>query len=278
MCPKGCGQVPRYRRTCDSCEAFVGFPNVRYALREDEDLEKRYQYAFALAKVQKTESQLKSFDKALTTSNAVMVRKASDVIHTLSSGPGLWSTFGKQLRADMRVAEDNIWDENRGAVEAIIHPQFHEEIRYAGLSLDDLGVTDPAYGECHMLLRPKSIEDRASVFEENTFVFMDRHKVVAGQNMPKGYRAAWINRHKLGVSKLSTRITQSAQSTEFSSILRSGIDKSADFIEVHIYGSISSKTIEKITVIETAISDYEKTMLIAHAKKANLQISFTDGA
>lgn len=277
LCPKGCGKIPRYRRTCEACEAFVGFPNVRYALREIEDLDKRYQAAYALAKVQNTESQLKDLDVALAKSNAVMVRSAADVIHTLSSSSGLWSTFGKQLRAEIRAAEDNIWDENRGAVEAIIHPNFHDEIRYAGLSLDDLGVSDPAYGECHIMLKSKAIEDRASVFEENTFDFMERHKIVAGKGLPSGYRAAWKDRHKLGVSKLATKVTQLTQSEELNGILKSGQDKAADYIEVHIFGSINSKTIEKITVVNRPISKAQRKLLDSHAKKNDLQMSFVDG-
>jgi hypothetical protein len=276
-CPKGCGVVPRYRRTCEACETFVGFPNVRYALREIEDLNRRYEEAYALAEVQSAEHQLKNLDAALITSKAVVVRKVTDVIHTLSSGSGLWSTFGKQLRAEVRSAEDNIWDENRGAVESIIHPNFHEEIRYAGLSLDDFGVTDPAYGECHLLLKSEFIEDRASVFEENTFSFMERHKIVAGKGIPKGYRAAWKDRHKLGVSKLASKITHLTEDAVLNDVLKSGYDKSADFIEVHIFGSINSKTIEKLTVLSDKINKTQIRLLKAHAKKIDMQLSFVNG-
>jgi hypothetical protein len=145
------------------------------------------------------------------------------------------------------------------------------------LSLDDFGVTDPAYGECHLLLKSSFIEDRASVFEENTFSFMERHKIVAGKGMPKGYRAAWKDRHKLGVSKLAPKITHHTENAVLNDILKSGYDKTADFIEVHIFGSINSKTIEKLTVLNNKITKSQRKLLEAHAKKIDLQLSFVNG-
>jgi len=66
-----------------------------------------------------------------------------------------------------------------------------EHIHYAALSLTDLGLTGSAYGECHILLREEMIAHRTSAFEENSPVFMKRHKITVWEagKLPKGYRS-----------------------------------------------------------------------------------------
>lgn len=266
-CPKGCGLVSRHRRTCEYCEADVGFPNVRYAMHEVGDLDVRYQAAYDVAKSRGIESQVIRLDQELRQSNAVMVRNVLDVTTLLSSNSRLWTTFAKQMQADIRLAENNEWDEGRAAAESAIHPNYHEKIHYAVLSLDQYGALDPAYGQCHLLLKSETYIDRATVFEENAFLFMRRHGVIAGTKIPSGYRAIWQDRHKLGVCKLSPLIDPAEKEVKCSQLLKSGTDKLADFIEVHIYGSIHSKTFEKITLIASSVSGSEKALVVAAAQK-----------
>jgi hypothetical protein len=266
-CPKGCGSVSRHRRTCEYCEADVGFPNVRYAMHEVGDLDARYQAAYDVAKARGVESQVVQLDQELRQSNAVMVRNVLDVTALLSNNSRLWATFAKQMQADIRVAENNDWDEGRTAAESAIHPNYHEQIHYAALSLDQYGTLDPTYGQCHLLLKPETYIDRATVFEENAFHFMRRHSVIAGSRIPRGYRAIWQDRHKLGVCKLSPLIDAAEKEVDCNKLLKSGNDKSADFIEVHIYGSIHSKAFEKITLIASSVSGSERALLVAAAQK-----------
>jgi hypothetical protein len=268
ICPKCKTKVPYHLRTCFSCEAEIGFPNVRYAQSEADALNQRYQMAKDIAAVQNVTSQIESFERALMDSRAIMIRSALDVIGLLASPNKLWATFAKQVQAGMRIAENNGWDDARISVEPMIHPHYHENIHYAVLSLDNIGATDASYGSCHLLLKLETYRDRATVFEENAILFVRRHHVVSGKPIPKGYRAVWDERQKLVVCKLAPQIVTDELNMNFTELLRSGADKIADFVEVHIYGSMHARSFEAITVLSSGTQASEQKLLKIHAKQA----------
>src|SRR2546425_1060323 len=123
--------------------------------------------------------------------------------------------------------------------------------RCGALSLDGHGL--PNYGECSIVLREEMIADRTSVFEENSALFVERHniKISRKPNLPKGYRATWAERAKLGVAKLYGRIDSTTTPDKYSRILlRAGAtSESDDFIEVHIFGPMTVLTMEQVIVI-----------------------------
>jgi hypothetical protein len=90
------------------------------------------------------------------------------------------------------------------------------------------------------------ISHRASVFEENSARFVERH----GTRIPKGYRATWDDRTKLGVAKLSWKIDSATGSDKYSGILlkQGATSEDDEFVEVHIWGPMTVLTMEQVIV------------------------------
>lgn len=262
---RSCGNpVSFHRRTCHVCESDIGFPNVRQAEREEPQLRDRYASAQASAKARGITKQLKGFEASFAQSKAVLARSSKQVIELIGSDNMLIATFAKQVRQGARLAENNSWDRGRESAESAVHPQYSDEIHYAVLSLTSLGA--PYYGNCHIVLTSELIEKRTSLFEENPFLFMNRHQVIAGVRIPEGYRAVWSNRGMLAVAKLHSKIESTTTDANYQNILISGDGPEVDFIEAHIYGAIHAKTFSKITFFGQQ-SAVDKALLKAHRRK-----------
>lgn len=257
-----CGApVSFHERTCYVCESDVGFPNVRQAETEKTDLQIRYDSAKATAATRGVSGQLDDFEKAIADTKAVLVCPVNKIIEMFQSENALYTTFGKQVRGGARIAEHNVWDKGRDAAESSLYPRYWEEIRFAALSLTSLGLK--YYGKCHAELKTGVIHKRATVFEENPFKFMQRHHVIAGAEVPKGYKAVWKDRAMLAVSKLHSEISEKTKADDFQNILISNDDNAdGDFIEVHVYGSIHSKAFIKVSIVEN-LTAREKIMIDA---------------
>lgn len=262
---KNCGNpVSFHRRTCHVCESDIGFPNVRQAAQEEPKLRERYTSAKASAVSRGVKEQLEKFETSVTQSKAVLARSLKQFIGLIESENKLYTSFGKQVRENARLAENNSWDKGRTSVDAAVYPNYSEEIIYSMLSYTNLGL--PYYGNCHIVLISEFIEKRSSLFEENPFRFMNRHHVITGTQIPEGYRAVWENRGMLAVAKLNSKITSTTTEANYQDILISGDGEEADFIEVHIYGAIHAKVFSKITIVgkQTTV---DIALLNAHRRK-----------
>lgn len=269
----GCnGKVPLHQRNCLVCSKDAGFPNVRTAISEAVELDKRYTTVIEASEKTCTREAVSRLEVFLQNSRAVMVRSIPDMLVLIGMNNRLMSTFGHQVEAGMRFAEDNEWDNLRIVAEPMIHPHYHNDIQYAILSNDDLGVTDPTYGGCHVSFREVAYRDRATVFEENAIIFVNRHKLLVTDSVPSGYRATWSERHKLGVAKLGAAVTEASNDSDFAALLRSGVGKDSDFIEVHIHGLIHPDAIEKISVIANAVDEDDLRMLKSYCRKNKVEI------
>lgn len=186
----------------------------------------------------------------LRSSTAVISRWLSDVDRLISSEHNLLWTYHKQVQARVRVPNDPRWDGPRRLAEAVIFPGYKEEIHFAALSLDGRGL--PGYGEIVLVLRSSMIAHRATVFEANNVLFMERRDPRFSQmsTLEPGYRAPWADRAKLCIVKLGARLRPSTSSTEFPSLLmRAGATTAEDdFVEVHVFGPISILTVEKVVL------------------------------
>ncbi len=164
----------------------------------------------------------------------------------LNAESPLFLSFHKQVEFLGRMPNETGWDQQREAAESAINPFCFRELNFAALSLDRLGMT--YYGQYSVTLKSLTIEDRASVFEQNPFVFNQVHHVVAGQKPPCGYRATWPGRAKLAVAKLHPALEPGSSPASFALVLmeprRSASD--CDFMEVHIFGPINRAGIERI--------------------------------
>lgn len=141
------------------------------------------------------------------------------------------------------------WDYRRRSADLALFPNFEEHITFAALSLDGVGLSN--YGSCSIVLRNDMIAHRATVFEENSVTFTERHGVAMKKGkVPHGYRAPWADRGKLCVAKLHQSIDATTRPDEYSRLLmRQGATSEEDqFVEAHIFGPWTARTIEHVSV------------------------------
>lgn len=201
--------------------------------------------------------ELKQFETAVAESKAVMTRHLA-YLDNLVRGTGLLGRYHTMVRAGLRTPEPNHYDATRTSVEAAIHPNYHEEIHYAALSLNGLGAT--WYGDCHLQLKDDTIQERSSVFEENPFRLAERLSIPLGGKIPSGYRAVWDERQLLAIAKLHSKITPKIASTRFADILLDNAGAATDFIEVHIFGSLHLRSFECV-IAKTPKNKADKIIL-----------------
>jgi hypothetical protein len=175
-----------------------------------------------------------------------MNRSLGALSNWLNGDSPMFYSFHHQVQYQGRTPTETEWDQQRGAAEAAINPIYYQELNYAALTLDGLGMT--YYGPYSVTLKSVTIDERASVFEQNPFYFNERHHVTAGRAPPLGYRATWDGRGRLAVAKLQANIPAGCLADGFADILmeprRSASD--CDFVEVHIFGPINRLGIERI--------------------------------
>lgn len=247
---KDCGtNVPYASRECVGCGTDVGFPNVRAANRisETDALEERVRSARISAGARNCVGELEDFGRAVSASKAVLARSLPMLDSVVSNQQAAMVSYYKLTRSGARLPEDNQFDENRARIDGTINPYgVHENIQYAALSLNGLGVS--WYGDYSITLADKMISSRSTVFEENPFSFCDKHPIPPTGSVPPGYRAAWDKRGDLGMAKLHPRIEPDMKPDEFADILmEQGVKNSdTDFIEVHIYGALHVRAFEKV--------------------------------
>lgn len=273
----GCGSVINsHLRHCPVCEADAGFPNVRKCDTEDEKqaLEKRYSASRADAISRGCEANFDSFETSASKSVAVICKDVSTCKRVLESDNQFYINFYGARDSGERSPEENLWDQTREAGDAMIFPNYHREILFAALSLDGQGVA--GYGNTCMVLKDISINRRASVFESNSFDFVKAHKLSAGTIVPPGYRATWADRSKLAVTKVANSLTSTTSEDEFPDILLpKDSGRSGEFVEVHVYGKVHRKAVEKVIVNVKSMRGADKTIaraLISTLKKSGVTV------
>lgn len=244
VCPRCSNDVRGNERHCSSCNKDIGYPNVRAAKEPDEKaaLALRFRNALQNASVQGRDSVVLAFLAELKSSVAVICRSFGKVKELVSSSTELYASFYQLIGAGARRLEGTKMDLERRIADAIIFPYYEQDVRFASLSLDGLGVTE--YGDCSMVLKDVAISERATVFEENSVYFCKKFRLGVADLLPPGYRATWDDRGMLAVSKLEPEFTSGTTAAEFASILsaRSG----QDFVEVHIFDKLDRGSIERI--------------------------------
>lgn len=252
MVCKTCGLgVPESARNCPSCQADVGFPNVRAAeiATEQTALEERVRQASIDAATRNALPVLEDFGRATLTSKCVLCRSLNIIHRLVSSDLILYITFHQEVESGARYPEDNEWDRARPAVDATLFPYYHDKIGFGSLSLTKHGLGG-AYGAYTIILKDVMIRHRSTVFEDNSVTFFRRmnHIVKVGEAVPPGFRAVWAQRDKLSMAKLHGRIDESTRPTQYPGILmKAGVTSAEDdFIEVHVFGPIHRTAIDRV--------------------------------
>lgn len=247
-CPRCQTEIPPHVRNCVACQADVGFPNVRLAERVEEKraLEIRVQNARRSADARGAGRVLAEFGLAVAGSHAVLARGLGTLDNFVKSENLLYISYHPQVRSGARIPEENKWDLGRTSAESTVNPFFFEDITFACVSLNGIGPN--GYGDYHITLKDKFIDQRTTVFEENVFSFCARHRVISGEPAPPGYRATWDQRDRLAMAKLHPSISATTSGAEFPGILVTSGNHSGDgeFVEAHIFGPLHRSAIERV--------------------------------
>lgn len=231
---------------CPHCGRPGLYPNVADAEDDTERdaLERRYHAALTEASARGAAKALKGFEAVAAKSKAVLTRSLGDLLR-LAKGDNLFATY-YQVRGDVSGAE---WDLRRTIADAVLFPGYHNQITIAALSLDESGLS--RYGSCSIVLRNDMIAHRATVFEENSILFAERHRLGMEKGRVRhGYRAPWHERGKLCATKLHRHIGPDTVRDEYAALLMHEGATSEDdqFVEVHIFGPVTMRTIEQVSV------------------------------
>lgn len=245
-----CGGNPPKSATpqCVRCGQFIGYPNVREVEHEDEKdaLEARYQKAIEESKRRRAYTRLMGFEADMQSTHAVINVNIDFLYHFITYHSALHSTYTLQTEGAIRKMATSEDDKRRKGVESTLFGSYAKEIRYAALALDGPGLT--SYGPFTLQLRPETITIRATLLEENSYDFVKKHRILAGEQLPPGYRARWPERHKLAVAKHAEHISENTKPEAHAGILLSseGNREKDSFIEVHIYGPFDLGAIEAV--------------------------------
>ncbi len=232
---------------CSCCGAFLGFPNVNECKQKGEldALRKRYRAEVRLARKDGYEDKRKEFEKAAKKSAAV-INVNLEYLHTFIVGSNaLYSTYQLQAEGEVRDLAKTEFDKERRGIESTLFGSYGKNIRYAALSLDGTGLK--SYGDYTIVLADKAVKKRATLLEENSYRFIKRHQVLAGGEIPRGYRSLWKDRVKLLVAKVAKKIPLTKKDKYNTIVLDSTGNRETDeFVEVHIYGKINSAAVQAV--------------------------------
>ncbi|MFC5456830.1 hypothetical protein [Prosthecobacter fluviatilis] len=250
-CPECTQPMRDDMERCPHCYRPCLYPNVTATRRQEEveALNRRYDEAIALAVADGCEPMLRDFEKAVSSSEAVICRSFGELQRLSYSEDEIYATFYQRVDAGLRLAGGDAYDTLRSMADtALFGEQNKRHVRFASLTLNGRGM--PHYGDCSLLLREEMIAHRTSVLEENSVMFMHRHNIGAGNDykIPSGYRATWLERGRLAVAK--TRHPKTLHPSTFPTDLqRSGADERKDvFIEAHVWGSLTIRSIQQVRV------------------------------
>ncbi|MEK6303476.1 MAG: hypothetical protein AABO41_22430 [Acidobacteriota bacterium] len=241
---------------CRHCGWPGRYPNVDDANdpAERTELDHRYQAAMTESVARGSDQALKDFEAAAADSKAVLARSSGDLLRLANSDSELYATFYELIEGGMRAAAADEWEFRRRVADAALFPGYFKDIRFAALSLDGIGLS--TFGSCSIVLRNDMIAHRASVLEENSVLFAERHRVATKKGkkprgtVPPGYRGTWPDRGKVSAAKLHKSIDAGTGPAEYSGLLMhlGATSEEHEFVEAHIFGTMTVRTIEQVSV------------------------------
>lgn len=255
-CGRCANDLPDTADHCPHCAWPLSFPNVRRVERPEEvsKLEQRYDGAVKDLERRGCADIARKFVAKAAATRAVIGRPVEEALRLAKSDEQAYASYWDLLHAGVRIPGGSRWDWLRGVADGALFKSYRDKIRFASLSVD--GACLPHYGEVSLELSEPMIAHRATVFEENSAIFFDRHRDVEESEGFAGRRARWADRGKLALAKHAPQLSSTSTEADFASIL---LHPSFDpahpeddvFIEVHIYGSLTRRSLSRV-IIDTS--------------------------
>lgn len=252
VCPNCGASLIASEDKCPTCGEQVGAPNVRAAgaATQRAALRERYDEALQRAESRGAKKAVLDFRSAVECSIAVVGCELYRLRELAKDPSALYSNYYLAVRGEVRRAAEAENDRQRRTVDALLFGRYAEHIRYAALSLNGIGLT--SYGKEGLSyglgLRDIAVAKRASLLEENSYNFVEHHKLSTISSVPAGYQCTWESRPDLAVAKLADLVAPDTNASQYAEILLSSSgDRTTDqFIEVHIYGGFNINAVSSV--------------------------------
>lgn len=263
----GC-KFPLTRTDCPHCARPQIFPNVTLAKTptEKSKLATRCLEAKAAATKKGCTDTNDDFESACASTKAVFSCALQRLHRATATGTQIYETYHdlERLRLRMSVDDELDWQKLRPQAEIeLLGTHIHlDKIHYACLSLDGIGLS--SYGECTVQLADNMIAHRATCFEGNTAVIFDKF-----HDFSAHLRCEWDDRHRICVAVFSDYIESSTDKAKYPAILLEVGARSEDdrFIEVHVFGSMTTKTFQSVHIDTRKHSKQDAVLLEAIVEK-----------
>jgi hypothetical protein len=235
-------------------------------LLERSKLQQRYEAAHSDSIARGCGLLFEELEKACATSVAVFNCSVIRLFREVATECEVFETYYKleRLRLRFEAPGDPDWQKRRpqAEFELLGSDEHKEQLHYAALSIDGLGVQN--YGSCSIELRDGMIGHRATCFEGNSALIYHKEK-----RFDDVLRSSWTERSKLCAAKLGPCLTSSTKLTQFSKLLlRNGPDSlTDDFVEVHIFGSITPRTCKAVVLKSSGTKSVPKSYVKALTEK-----------
>jgi hypothetical protein len=183
---------------CPHCGDPGNYSNVIVASQQHEQLEVERRYQAALQDTNRRGCALvrQEFETWIATCSAVTARSLPKVEELAASDKVVYPTYYDLADAGLRIPDGTAWDELRRPADDVLFPGYREKMRFAALSGAGVGVAN--YGDFWLSLRESMIAHRASVFDQNSALFVVEleQKLRNAQPALLGHRAPWDERRK----------------------------------------------------------------------------------
>jgi hypothetical protein len=241
---------------CPHCGRPSRFPNVDAAGAPEEvaALEARYASAMADAAARGVTDELGVLEAVGASSKVVFARFPHEVQRLAQSDKELYATWYDLLDGGLRLPAGDRWDVWRTAADAAVFPGYAKNIRFGVLSVNDRGPKN--YGECFLVARSDMVQHRASVFEENTVMFLVHQRLPFDElvSLPHGFRAPWDNRARLTIAKLAGRVNPGDDASRIAALLVvDRTNETDEFVEAHVFGPMTIRTFERVVWVGTPL-------------------------
>ena len=248
--------------SCPHCACPSLYPNVDRVGVADQRaaLAQRYNAARSRSVAAGTLDKVEKLEQLALKSEACKTLPAGELVALASSDTRVGATYYQQVSGGCRIPDTNEWDKLRRIADAAVHRSYGHNIHFAALSTAGRWLSN--YGDGAVFFKEKMISHRATVFEENTAVWASER--TADISVPPGVQAVWEERHKLVVAKLVDKVSGSGDLNEL--ILSSGTTTGSDlFLEVHIYGTFTLKSMSSIIFKKGALPDLKRESILERA-------------
>lgn len=237
---------------CPHCGRPGTFPNVTEisAPKAVRGFNRHYKACLDKAVAQNKERRFHTYQDAVSNSSVLYCRPFEDFCRVAFSDEEIFATYYQRAGSGIRISTNDGWDKKREVADVVLFGWHNAQfIRFAALTLSESSKIN-TYGDCAMILDEEMIAHRSTVIIKNSAVYISEILDVLGPKyvIPHGSRALWADRGKLAAIKAID--DPRFESLSFEELLLN-LSKRAgkeEFVEVHIWGDVTIKTVRKVTV------------------------------